>query len=165
MLLKLLVLPASSSWLVDGPARLGEAPEGLFRLGGRVLQGGAVLGQGRNLGLLGALPRERAAQRAEHEILFIFQSCNTRIILALVGAQLVEVFARRAQRILPGFGRHCRAARGSRRLGREMQWAATQPWERPYASRGSFFDCLRSQNRSFAGRGAAYLHALPDLLE
>ena len=109
MLLRLLVLPASSSWLVDGPARLGEAPEGLLRLGRRALQGVAVLGQGRNLGLLGSLPRERAAQRAEHEILLVFQSCDTRIILALVGAQLVEVFARRAERILPGLGRHCLA--------------------------------------------------------
>ena len=122
MLLKLLllVLPASSSWLVDGPARLGEAPEGCFRLGGRALQGVAVFGKGRDLGLLGALPRERAAQRAEHEILLVFQSCDTRIILALVGAQLVKVFARRAQRVLPGLGRHICAARRTRRLEREL---------------------------------------------
>ena len=117
MLLNLLVLPASSSWLVDGPARLGEAPEGLFRLGGRALQGVAVLAQGHDLGLLGALPRERAAEGAEDEILLIFQLCNTRIILALVGAQLVEVFARRAQRVLPGLGRYICAARGTRQAG------------------------------------------------
>ena len=120
MLLKILVLPASSSWLVDGPTRLGEPPKGFFRLGGRVLQGGAVLGEGRNFRLLIALPRERAAQRAEHEILLVFQSCDTRIILALVGAQLVEVFARRAQRILPGLGRHICAAHGTERLEREL---------------------------------------------
>ena len=104
MLLKLLVLPASSSWLVDGPARLGEAPEGFFRLGGRALQGVAVFGQGRNLGLLRRFSRERAAEGAEHEILLVFQSCDTLIILALVGAQLVEVFTSRAQRVLPGLG-------------------------------------------------------------
>ena len=104
MLLKLLVLPASSPWLIDGPARLREAPEGFFRLGRRALQGVAVFGEGRDLGLLGALPHERAAEGTEHEILLIFQSCDTLIILALVGAQLVEVFARRAQRVLPGLG-------------------------------------------------------------
>ena len=120
MLLKLLILPVSSPRLVDGPTRLGEPPEGFFRLGRRSLQGVRVLAQGHDLGLLGALSRERAAQRAEHEILFIFQSCNTRIILALVGAQLVEVFARRPERVLPGFGRHICAARGTRRLEREL---------------------------------------------
>ena len=120
MLLKLLVLPASSSWLIDGPARLGEAPEGLLRLGRRALQGVAVLGQGRNLGLLGSLPRERAAQCAEHEILLIFQSCDILIIFTFVGAQLVEVFTSRAQRILPGLGRHICAARGTKRLESEL---------------------------------------------
>ena len=122
MLLKLLllVLPASSSWLVDGPARLGEAPEGFFRLGGRALQGVAVFGQGRNLGLLRRFSRERATQRADHEILLIFQSCDTFIILALVGAQLVEVFARRAKGVFPGFGRHICAAPGTKRLESEL---------------------------------------------
>ena len=111
MLLKLLllVLPASSSWLVDGPARLGEAPEGCFRLGGRALQGVAVFGEGRDLGLLRRFSRERAAEGTEHEVLLVLEACDARIIFALVGAQLVKVFARRAQRVLPGLGRHCLA--------------------------------------------------------
>ena len=67
----LLVLPASSSRLVDGPTRLREAPEGFFRLGGRALQGVAVFGQGCDLGLLLTLPRERAAEGTEHEILLV----------------------------------------------------------------------------------------------
>ena len=71
MLLKLLVLPASSSRLVDGPTRLREAPEGFFRLGRRGLQGVRVLAQSHDLGLLGALPRERAAEGTEHEILLV----------------------------------------------------------------------------------------------
>ena len=123
MLLKIttqVVLPVSSSRLVDGPTRLREAPEGFFRLGGRALQGVAVFGKGRDLGLLGALPRERAAQRAEHEILLVLEARDALIILALVGAQLVEVFARRAQRVLPGFGRHICAARGTKRLESEF---------------------------------------------
>ena len=120
MLLKLLVLPVSSPRLVDGPARLCEAPKGFFRLGGRALQGVTMLAQGRNFGLLCALPRERAAQRAEHEILLIFQSCNVLIIFTFVGAQLVEVFARRAKGVLPGFGRHICAARGTKRLESEL---------------------------------------------
>ena len=91
------VLPASSSRLVDGPARLGEAPEGFFRLGCRGLQGVAVFAQGRNLGLLGALPRERAAERAEHEILLVLEARDTLVVLALVGGELVEMFARRAE--------------------------------------------------------------------
>ena len=111
MLLKLLllVLPASSSWLVDGPARLGEAPEGFFRLGGRALQGVAVFGEGRDLGLLGALPRERAAQRAEHEILLVFQSRDALVVLALVSGEPVEVFTSCSEGVLPGLGRHCLA--------------------------------------------------------
>ena len=121
MLLKLLVvLPASSSRLVDGPTRLREAPKGFFSLGGRALQGVAVLAQGHDLGLLGRFSRERAAEGTEHEVLLVFQSCDTLIILALVGAQLVEVFARRAQRVLPGFGRHICAARGTKRLESEF---------------------------------------------
>ena len=120
MLLKITSLTVSSSRLVDGPTRLREAPEGFFRLGGRALQGVAVFGKGRDLGLLGALPRERAAQRAEDEILLVFQLRDALIILALVGAQLVEVFTSRAQRVLPGFGRHICAARGTRRLEREL---------------------------------------------
>ena len=120
MLLKITSLTVSSSRLVDGPTRLREPPEGFFRLGCRGLQGVRVLAQSHHLGLLGALPRERAAEGAEHEILLIFQSCNALIILALVGAQLVEVFARRAERVLPGFGRHICAARGTRRLEREL---------------------------------------------
>ena len=106
MLLKLLVpsVTASSSRLVDGPTSLREAPEGLFRLGRRVLQGGAVLGQGRNLGLLRRFSRERAAEGTEHEVLLVLEACDARIILALVGAQLVEVFTSRAQRVLPGLG-------------------------------------------------------------
>ena len=72
MLLKLLlVLTASSPRLVDGPTRLREPPEGFFRLGGRALQGVTMLAQGRNLGLLGALPRERAPEGTEHEILLV----------------------------------------------------------------------------------------------
>ena len=117
MLLKITSLTVSSSRLVDGPTRLREAPEGFFRLGGRALQGVAVFGKGRDLGLLGALPRERAAEGAEDEILLVFQSCDTLVVLALVGAQLVEVFARRAKGVLPGLGRHFRAARGSRQAG------------------------------------------------
>ena len=120
MLLKLLVLPMSSPRLVDGPARLREAPEGLFRLGRRGLQGVRVLAQSHDLGLLRRFSRERAAEGAEHVILLVFQSCDTRIILALVGAQLVKVFARRAQRVLPGLGRHICAARRTRRLEREL---------------------------------------------
>ena len=122
MLLKLLVpsVTASSSRLVDGPTSLREAPEGLFRLGRRGLQGVRVFGEGRNFRLLSSLSRERAAEGAEHVILLVFQSCDTRIILALVGAQLVKVFARRAQRVLPGLGRHICAARRTRRLEREL---------------------------------------------
>ena len=111
MLLKLLllVLPASSSWLVDGPTRLGEAPEGFFRLGGRALQGVAVFGEGRDLGLLLTLPRERAAQRAEHEILLVFQSRDALVVLALVSGELVEMFTSCSEGVLPGLGRHCLA--------------------------------------------------------
>ena len=71
MLLKLLVLPASSPRLVDGPTRLREPTEGLFRLGCRGLQGVRVLAQSHDLGLLGALPREHAAEGTEHEILLV----------------------------------------------------------------------------------------------
>ena len=120
MLLKLLVLPTSSPRLVDGPTRLGEPAEGFFCLGRRSLQGVRVLAQGRNFGFLSCLPRERAAQRAEHEILLVLEARDALIIFTFVGAQLVEVFARRAQRILPGFGRHICAARGTRRLEREL---------------------------------------------
>ena len=110
MLLKLLlVLPASSSWLVDGPTRLREPPEGFFRLGGRALQGVAVFGKGRDLGLLGALPRERAAQRAEDEILLVLEARDALIIFTFVGAQLVEVFTSCSEGVLPGLGRHCLA--------------------------------------------------------
>ena len=120
MLLKITSLTVSSSRLVDGPTRLREAPEGFFRLGGRALQGVAVFREGRDLGLLRRFSRERAAEGAEHEVLLVLEACNTLIILALVGAQLVEMFARRAERILPGFGRHICAARGTRRLEREL---------------------------------------------
>ena len=71
MLLKITSLTVSSSRLVDGPTRLREAPEGFFRLGGRALQGVAVFGQSHNLGLLVALPRERAAEGTEHEVLLV----------------------------------------------------------------------------------------------
>ena len=104
MLLKLLVLPASSPRLVDGPTRLREPTEGLLRLGSRVLQGVRVLAQGHDLGLLRRFSRERAAECTEHEVLLVFQLCNTRIIFTFVGAQLVEVFTSRAQRVLPGLG-------------------------------------------------------------
>ena len=121
MLLKLLlVLPASSSWLADGPARLGEAPEGFFRLGGRALQGVAVFGEGRDLGLLRRFSRERAAEGAEHEILLVLEARDALVVLALVSGELVEVFARRAKGVLPGLGRHFCAARGTRRLEREL---------------------------------------------
>ena len=120
MLLKLLVLPASSPRLVDGPTRLREPTEGLLRLGSRVLQGVRVLAQGHDLGLLRRFSRERAAEGAEHEVHLVLEACNTLIILALVGAQLVEVFARRAKGVLPGLGRHFCAARGTRRLEREL---------------------------------------------
>ena len=120
MLLKLLVLPASSSRLVDGPTRLREPTEGLLRLGSRVLQGVRVLAQGHDLGFLRRFSRERAAEGAEHEVLLVLEACDTLVVLAFVGAQLIEVFARRAQRVLPGFGRHICAARGTRRLEREL---------------------------------------------
>ena len=129
MLLKITSLTVSSSRLVDGPTRLREAPEGFFRLGGRALQGVAVFGKGRDLGLLGALPRERAAQRAEHEILLVLEARDALVVLALVSGELVEMFTSCSERVFPGLGRH-RAVRGSRRLGSEMQWAASQPWER-----------------------------------
>ena len=109
MLLKITSLTVSSSRLVDGPTRLGEAPEGFFRLGGRVLQGVTMLAQGRNLGLLGALPRERAAQRAEHEILLVLEARDALIILALVSGELVEVFTSCSEGVLPGLSRHCLA--------------------------------------------------------
>ena len=120
MLLKLLVLPASSPRLVDGPTRLREAPEGFFRLGRCSLQGVRVFGEGRNFRLLSSLPRESAAEGTEYEILLVLEARDALVVLALVGAQLVEVFARRAERVLPGFGRHICAARGSRRLEREL---------------------------------------------
>ena len=120
MLLKITSLTVSSSWLVDGPTRLRKPTEGLLRLGSRVLQGVRVLAQGHDLGLLRRFSRERAAEGAEHEVLLVLEACNTLIILALVGAQLVEVFARRPERVLPGFGRHICAARGTRRLEREL---------------------------------------------
>ena len=109
MLLEITSLTVSSSRLVDGPTRLREAPEGFFRLGGRALQGVAVFGKGRDLGLLGALPRERAAQRAEDEILLVFQLRDALIILALVSGELIEMFASRSERVFPGLGRHCLA--------------------------------------------------------
>jgi hypothetical protein len=109
MLLKDTSLTASSSRLVDSPTSLGEAPEGFFRLGGRALQGVTMLAQGRNLGLLGALPRERAAQRAEHEVLLVLEARDTLIILALVSGELVEMFTSCSEGVLPGLGRHCLA--------------------------------------------------------
>ena len=129
MLLKITSLTVSSSRLVDGPTRLREAPEGFFRLGGRALQGVAVFGEGRDLGLLGALPRERAAQRAEHEILLVLEARDALVVLALVSGELVEMFTSCSEGVLPGLGRHSLA--GARQeAGSEMQWAAAQPWER-----------------------------------
>ena len=109
MLLKITSLTVSSSRLVDGPTRLREAPEGFFRLGGRALQGVAVFGEGRDLGLLLTLPRERAAQRAEDEILLVLEARDALIIFTFVGAQLVEVFTSCSEGVLPGLGRHCLA--------------------------------------------------------
>ena len=71
MLLKITSLTVSSSRLVDGPTRLREAPEGFSRLGRCGLQGVRVLAQSHDLGLLGALPRERAPEGTEHEILLV----------------------------------------------------------------------------------------------
>ena len=183
MLLKITTLTVSSSRLVDGPTRLREAPEGFFRLGGRALQGVAVFGEGRDLGLLGALPRERAAQRAEHEILLVFQLRDALVVLAFVSAQLVEVFARRAERVLPGLGRHCLAARGSRRPESEVCGQLFKLGRAQRGCRGVTFSgqlgnafmrreaasaivCVTKQIKglTFQGGGQRIRPALPDLL-
>ena len=156
MLLKDTSLTASSSRLVDSPTSLGEAPEGFFRLGGRALQGVTMLAQGRNLGLLGALPRERAAEGTEHEVLLVLEACDILIILALVGAQLVEVFTSRAQRILPGLGRHDGNGPGS--------GAANGSLRRREAASSIVGGHEIDQCRAFSVRGAAFHPALPDLL-
>ena len=112
MLLKIttqVVLPVSSSRLVDGPTRLGEAPEGFFRLGGRALQGVAVFREGRDLGLLRRFSRERAAEGAEDEILLVLEARDALVVLALVSGELVEMFTSCSERVFPGLGRHCLA--------------------------------------------------------
>ena len=180
MLLKLLVLPASSPRLVDGPTRLGEPPEGFFRLGRRSLQGVRVLGEGRYLGLLRRFSRERAAEGAEHEILLVFQSCDTLIILALVGGELVEMFTSCSERVLPGFGRHICAARGTKRLESELCGQLTKLRTRRKRLLGSDLsgqleDALMRQEAASSivcgyktdrlpGRGQRIRPELPDLL-